>query len=149
MKYLLYTIIGCILIFILGISSGLIGIHYPHVVENQPLESPIKVVRIDGQNLTLSDGRVIIINDETGRNWRAVLSESENMIDVEEHDNGFVEVYGRQNGWICGTPWVQPIRIPIIRDTVYKNRRELIAIGKLKKGNSQEDAATDAAKPRR
>jgi len=71
------------------------------------------------------------------------------MIDVEEHDNGFVEVYGRQNGWICGTPWVQPIRIPIIRDTVYKNRRELIAIGKLKKGNSQEDAATDAAKPRR
>ena len=149
MKYLLYTIIGCVLIFILGILSGLIGIHYPHVVENQPLESPIKVVRIDGQNLTLSDGRVIIIDEETGRNWRAVLSESDNMIDVEEHDDGLVEVYGRQNGWICGNPWVQPIRIPIIRDTVYKNRRELIAIGKLKKGNSQQDALTDAAKPRR
>ena len=40
-------------------------------------------------------------------------------------------ISARQDGWVCGTPWAQPIVIPIFPVVVYRNRRELVALGRI------------------
>jgi len=148
MRVCSYILVSLVVLF-LCLKLRLVGISYPEIVENQPLESPIRVIRIEGNNVELADGRTLSLNDPSHESWSDVLAQSENMIDVEEFDSDFVAVYARQDGWVCGTPWAQPIRIPLIRDTVYKNRRELVGIGKVSKGSSQQGAPPEAYKPRR
>ena len=113
--------------------SGLVGFHYPHVIKNEPLKAPVKVMRVDEQKLFLEDGRTIEVETYPGEDLTKQLSQSDFMIDVEPAADGLVNIYARQDGWICGTPWAQAIRIPIFRDKVYKNRRELIAVGRILK----------------
>ena len=115
------------LFFFLASFMGVVGFHYPHVIQDQPLNSPIKVIRIDGNRLILQDKRVIEVEDYSNQDLTNQLAQSDFMIEIENGAANFVGVYARQNGWICGTPWAQPIRIPMFRDTVYRNRRELIS----------------------
>ena len=63
------------------------------------------------------------------------------MFDIRETGNGDVQVFGRTDGWICGTPWAQPIRIPVFRDTVYRNRKVLLAVGQIETPVSEQDGA--------
>jgi len=124
-----------LVLLVFAASLGIVGFRAPRVVQNQPLMAPIRVVSIDGAKLVLEDKRIIQTEPYSGQDLSNQLSQSDFMVDLEPGAGETVGVYARQTGWICGTPWAQPIRIPIIRDTVYKNRRQLIATGEFIRGN--------------
>ena len=50
---------GCILLFVFGVCTGVIGIDYPRVIDNQSLVSPVTISKIEGDILTLEDGRIL------------------------------------------------------------------------------------------
>ncbi|MES2923598.1 MAG: hypothetical protein V4819_18730 [Verrucomicrobiota bacterium] len=113
-----------------GIFTGFIGIRYPRVVENQPLRSPVRVVAVDGSRITLGDGVVVELDDSPMKGtWSSTMSDTHHWIDVESSGGDEVLIFGNRKGWICGTPWAQPIRIPLIPVDVYRNRREVIGFG--------------------
>lgn len=89
------------------------------------------MLRVESNRVFLADNRIIEVDLYPKQEITNQFAQSDFMIDVENGRDGIVGIYARQNGWICGTPWAQPVRIPIFRDTVYRNRRELITIGKI------------------
>lgn len=112
--------------------TGIVGFRYPHVLEDEPLRDSIKVFRIEGNEIHLADSRVVVVGTAVEDELRGAVAESELFVDVEV-DRAFATVYARQDGWVCGTPWAQPIRIPVFRDTVYRNRRQVIAFGEIRR----------------
>ena len=128
MKFVAWIIATTLLVLTVASLSGVIGLRYPRVIENEPLDNPIKVLRVDGSRLHLSDSRIIETKGPTVESLAKAISESDFYVDVEG-SGSLITVHARQDGWICGTPWAQPIRVPIFPDTVYRNRRELIAVG--------------------
>jgi hypothetical protein len=135
------------LVLVEGARLRLVGFHYPVVVQNQPLLHPIKVSLFQGTNLLLQDGDVIALDVAEASDISNTLSQSAFEVDIEGDRSGRAAIYGRRNGWICGTPWAQPIRIPLIRDIVYKNRRELIAVGDYVSSNDQPQPAANGSQP--
>ena len=142
------TILIAVAVIVLACVSGLVGFHYPHVIQNEPLHHPVAVVRVESNRLWLEDGRVLRLDGADSSQISNKLSQSEFRVDIEKGADGFLGIYARQNSWVCGTPWAQPIRIPIIRDTVYENRRELIAIAEIVKDGSQPPSVATAASSR-
>lgn len=139
--------IAVVALFIMAsVGTGLVGFHYPKVVLDEPLCNPKAVVRIDGTNIFLHDGTGIAIDSLGALEISNKLSQSAFEVDVEGAKGETAAIWARQNGWICGTPWAQPIRIPLIGDTVYKNRRQLIAVGSFL-SSSQLDGAADGKQP--
>ena len=128
----LIAVILVVALFVIACVIGLIGFHYPHVIEDEPLKFPIKVVQIEGHDLVLEDGRRMALDDwtEDRGTISEVLAQSDFQIDVEPLVGETYAVWARQDGWICGTPWAQPIRIPIFKDTVYCNRRQPVGIAR-------------------
>ena len=136
------------LLLIGGTRIGVIGWHYPYVIEDEPLRNPQKVIRVDDFCIYMANGAVIRVAGGALDNSN-MLSQSRFEADVIPWANDFisderkfykslglslrprqpVEIWARQDGKICRTPWAQPIRIPLIRDTVYKNRRQLVSVG--------------------
>jgi len=127
-------------LFVTAWAVGLIGFHYPYIIDDEPLHSPIKVVRIDGRHVLLQDDRTIEFENwmEGRATISEALSQSDFQIDLEPDSNGAYIVWGRQAGWICGTPWTQPIRIPLFKDTVYRNRRQCIGRAKEIEGQPED-----------
>ena len=131
MRIIAYTAGLMLILLVIASALGMVGFHYPHVIRDQPLNDPVKVLRVESNRLFLADNRIIEVDLYPKQEITNQFAQSDFMIDVEHGRDGIVGIYARQNGWICGTPWAQPIRIPIFRDTVYRNRRELITIGKI------------------
>ena len=112
-------------------GCGLIGFHYPRAVENDPLLAPIQVVSVEGNRLCLEDGRVLQVGQLLLEgSLKEIVEASDNRVDLEENvgpdgspRSGFL-VMAKKRGWICGTPWVRPIRFRLIPDDVPVNRRE-------------------------
>ena len=129
-KIVACVVTAAIVLFVLAWLVGVVGFHYAHVIENEPLIAPVEVTNVDGNRLVLADGRALEVDAFPGQ-LTDLLSQSDFMIDLETEGEDAVLIYARQDGWICGTRWAQPIRIPIFRDTVYKNRRQLIAHGRI------------------
>ncbi|WP_146534829.1 hypothetical protein [Rubripirellula reticaptiva] len=128
MKSIAWTVATALLVLIVASLVGVVGFHYPNVIENEPLNDPIKVLRVEGNHLHLADSRIIEIQNASDEALTKAIAESDFLVDVEG-SGSLVTVHARQDGWVCGTPWAQPIRIPLFADTVYRNRRDLIAIG--------------------
>lgn len=117
---------------ILGIATGLVGISYPVRIDNTSLRSPIKVERINGNQIVLVDGRVITL--DVNQELKDRISYSKNRVDLEGDPEGpDVWIYGDRKFMLCGTPWAQPIRIPIIPNRIPMNHRQLIAAGEISK----------------
>jgi hypothetical protein len=148
MRVAIFSLAVVALLVIAAVGTGLVGFHYPKVVVDEPLQNPQKVTRIDGTNIFLQDGRVIAIGSADSLEISNRLSQSSFQIDLERTKGETAVIWARQNGWICGTSWAQPIRIPVIRDTVYKNRRQLIATGSYG-ATSQPDDAANRSQPSR
>ena len=129
MRIFVYSVGLIFLLLVIAAALGMVGFHYPHVVQDQPLNDPVAVLHVESNRLFLADGRVIEADVDSEQEITNRLAQSDFLIDVEQGQDGFVGIYARQDGWICGTPWAQPILIPVFRDTVYRNRRELITIG--------------------
>ena len=114
----------------LSAGFGIIGFHYPRVIQNEPLLHPRKVVRLEGTNIVLQDGLVIGIESMDSNEISNKLQQSNFYVDVDDGNDAYTVIYARQDSWVCGTPWAKPIVIPLIPDDVYKNRRQLVALGK-------------------
>ena len=134
---------------ILGIVTGLIGISYPVRVDVTSLSSPIKVKRFTENQIELVDGRVITLSDASAdHEWQDRIVYSKNLVDLEgDSDGPDVWIYGDRKFKLCGTPWAQPLRIPIIPIRIHMNSRDLIAVGKITKRAEQRGAAQPATKP--
>ena len=133
--------------FVCASMIGVVGFHYPRVIPNEPLRQPQKVISVQGTNLFLESGTIIAIDTLEASDISNKLHQSGFEIDVEDSSGGPVAIYARQDGWVCGTPWAQPIRIPLIPDTTYRNRRELIALGSYLISNGQQVAAANWSQP--
>jgi hypothetical protein len=125
--FCVYAVVIGFLLFV-GNGLGFIGFCYPHIIEDQPLEYPVKVSQIQGMRLVLEDGRCLEVQNNDGLGDK--LIQADYLIQVESYPDGEVFVHARQEGWICGRPWAQPIRIPLIPQTTYRNRIKVIASGK-------------------
>lgn len=115
------------LFFLMAI--GVVGISYPRSVENNPLNSPVRVLSYQNDVLELEDGRRIKVEfvlDEFAES----LAESGNEIELQESGYGTeYEIYGKHRRFICGLPWSQPILIPLIPCDIPKYDRRMIGYG--------------------
>ena len=112
-------------------SVGIIQFHYPIAVDNDPLLTPIRVLAVVNDTLLLEDGRRLLV-DTYDRPLDEMIAATEYRIDIESDgtDAGLL-IFGTRRGWICGTPWVGLIEIPLIADPVPINYRDTIASAKL------------------
>jgi len=137
MKTAAVLLCGFVLLLAGGWAIGLVGFRYPHIVQRDPLLHPCKIRDLQGTNMVLADGRVIAFQATYPSELSNELSQSEFEVDVEPRGSSGAAIYVRHKTMICGTPWAQPIVIPVIRDTVYKQHREMIALGTYVTTNSQ------------
>lgn len=147
MKTAAIVLSGLALLLAASWASGLVGFRYPHIVQGDPLRHPCKVRDVQGTNMVLADGRVIAFHASYPSEFSNELSQSEFEVDVEGRGISGAAIYARHKTKICGTPWAQPIVIPLIRDTVYKQHREMIAFGTYVTTNSQPSAPADGSQP--
>jgi hypothetical protein len=113
-----------------AIHAGLIGFTYPRIVENEPLHTPVRVLKIENTVMTLEDGRKLEVQSLGSRELEAILKESHGTIDIETNPKiSGVVIYANRDGWVCGTPWARPLTLRLIPETVYKNRREFVDFG--------------------
>ena len=145
-------IFGCLLLtvaIILGMVTGIIGISYPVRVDVTSLKTTIKVERFTENQIELSDGRVITLSDAYADHvWQDRIVYSKNQVDLEgDADGSDVWIYGDRKFKLCGTPWEQPIRIPIIPNRIHMNFRDLIAVGKITRLAERPDAPQQDTKP--
>lgn len=125
----LATSLGCALIAMAS-HAGLIGFTYPRIIDTEPLLAPAVVVKVENTVVTLEDGTRIEIQGLTSEEIKEVLRESHQRLDIKTSANLEERlIYANRNGWVCGTPWATPLTLPLVPQTVYKNRREFVAFG--------------------
>ena len=110
------------------LSVPLVEFHYPRVVNNDPLISPVEVSHVEGNTIILADDRrfTVHLSDEP---LDQVVKNSGYQIDLESWGPE-TAIFVKRQGWICGTPWARRLfRIPLIPDDVPINHRQLIGIG--------------------
>jgi len=120
-------------LFIAADRADMIMWYYPRLVENPGLTAPIEVVKVDGNSLTLEDGRVIVLTpDADAMPIESSLSDSRNLVDVETSSNDPSQLmiyFNSRIDWICGTPWQRPITVAVIPWDIKRNRRMLLGSG--------------------
>lgn len=133
MKRLLPTtsiVIGIVFILFISGPIGLIDWHYPRRVDNDPLLAPVKVLDVDGNIISLEDGRRFAVTS-----INASL-EAPTLMEAIDASNGEVEVvtYGadvdifvKNKLWLCGTCRSRGlIKIPLFASEEHANGRNLI-----------------------
>jgi hypothetical protein len=135
------------LLLVCALMMGMAGVHYPRIIRDEPLQHPQTVVRIEGTNLVLESGAIIAFDGIEAASISNKLQQSEFAVDIDGAQGEALAIWARQDGWVCGTPWAQPIRIPLIRDTTYKNRRQMIAVGSYVRSGGQQDGSADGSRP--
>ncbi|MBI2931903.1 MAG: hypothetical protein HYY16_09645 [Planctomycetes bacterium] len=111
-------------------GCGLIGFHYPNFIDNEPLENPVRVRAIVGEDLLeLDDGRRVRL-DEKVPLAESLIRASDNLVDIEPRGTdpdgvmrGKIYVKFDLAGHFCGTPWAQLIRIPLFADNIDRYAR--------------------------
>jgi hypothetical protein len=111
---------------------GLVQLHYPRRIDNNPLRAPIRIVNVDPRgndntDLYLADGRILRFDYSPRSDILEAIQESDHEIDVETMASGDAGmVYVKRRQFICGTPWFEfcLIRIPLIPDDVPGNSRQ-------------------------
>lgn len=128
MKNVTIAALCVIALVIIGVCSGLVEIHYARKVDNQVLSNPVKVDRVDGRRIRLSDGRAIELDDgPLDDRWSRLLKAgSEIEIDSSEGDD-LLSVWGSEPRFVCGG--TAAFRIPLIPYDEDRNRRSLIGFG--------------------
>ena len=122
------VLIGLPLFLVVGSWLHLIQFHYPRAVENDPLLSPVKVQSVEGNTLVLADGRTYEVL-ACGEPLDKMIQASEFQIDIEPlGEQSEMMVYAKRRGWICGTPWVALIMIPLIPEDIPINNRAPIGM---------------------
>lgn len=112
----------------LALFTGFIDVHYTRVIDNQSLLSPMVVSKVEGNRLTLEDGRILELEDPMAfDDWPSALAANQFQIEVESGQSSDVIVWGNVRRTICGG--THAIRIPLIATDVNLNRRMTIGFG--------------------
>jgi hypothetical protein len=101
-----------------------------HIIQGEPLKSPIKVVRVDGHRFVLEDGRTMESKSLRPGTLSDMLSQSGFQVDLGPCRDGTYHVWARQRGGISNTRWRPAWRIPLFKRTVYVNGRKHIGSAK-------------------
>ena len=137
-----------VLLFTFAFFTGFIDIHYTRVIENQSLASPMTVLKVEGNTLTLEDGRILELEDPMAYNdWPSALARNRFRIEVESGQSRKVIIWGNVRRTICGG--THTIRIPLIGQDVNRNLRRTIGFGTDVTGIDQagHNAPSDSHKP--
>ncbi len=128
MKHFAIAALCMIALAFVGVRSGLVRIHYARMIDNHVLSNPLKVDRVDGRLILLSDGRAIELDDGSldDRWCRLLKAGSEIEIDTSEGDDYFL-IWGNEPRFVCGG--TATFRIPLFPYDVDGNRRSLIGVG--------------------
>ena len=116
---------------------------YRRFIQDEPLKSPVKVVRVDGHRFVLEDGRTMEFKSRRPGTLSDMLSQSGFQIDLGPFRDGTYYVWARQDGGIPHVRWRPALRIPLFKRTVYVNRRE--HIGFANEVDEQRETQRDAA----
>jgi hypothetical protein len=118
--------------FLGAYGCGLVGLHYMRAVDNDPLVAPVRVLSVQKSTLRLEDGRALQVDHLLRHDvpLRELIEASGNWVDVEPDGPQTLIVFVKTRRGICGTPWAQPVSIPLIPDNVPVNRREQIGTAK-------------------
>jgi hypothetical protein len=126
-QFSLRTLFACMSLVSLFLATEFFGIttfRYPRAFENDPLIAPIGVAMLDGDEIRLTDGRVLRFIDAPDLALiEQKLNAGDHRVDIEEYEAGRFIVYVKERGWICGTPWARLISIPLIPQDVPINHR--------------------------
>jgi|GEM_PF-7102483 len=92
-------------------------------IENEVLNSPIRIVKIENENILLQDNQKIRFTCDYGK-----LSSHTLFLQLEAAPDGEVFVYTSGKHWYCGNAKREPtplIRIPILPKTIPENYKVL------------------------
>src|SRR5438876_756655 len=91
-------------LFIAAARTDMIQWYYPRLVENPGLIAPVQVVKVDGNTLTLEDGRVIVLTPNSdAMPIESSLADSQNLVDVEtssDDPSQLVIYFNSRTDWI-------------------------------------------------
>lgn len=128
MKSFAITALCAIALTFVGVRFGVVRIHYARMIDNHVLSNAIKVDRVDGNRILLSDGRAIELDDGPLDDQRRRLFEAGSEIEIDTSDgNVSFPMWGREPRLVCGG--TAAFRIPLIPYDVDGNRRSLIGFG--------------------
>jgi len=128
MKYIIVVIV----VVAFGVYSywaKLIGFTYPNVIENQPFVNSLKITKIEGDVTTLSNGCRIKTIQRYDNNKKSHVQVGDSVYLDHIGDEEYM-VKALVDGWVCGTPWARCVTVPLIKQDVYKNRIEVVLLGK-------------------
>jgi hypothetical protein len=134
----LFALQAAVFVLLIGASElQILQLHYPRVVENDPLLAPQRVRAVSGDVITLDDGCELRV-DSSGKPLYEIIQSSDFLVDLESYDDeSRVMVFAKCRGWLCGTPWCGLIQIPLIADNVPINRREPIGFAHIVKSETE------------
>jgi hypothetical protein len=118
-----------VILLILASALNIVQFHYPRIIESDPLLAPIRVVSATGNTLTLADGRRLAV--QTDEPLDEALKVSDFRIDIEPTVGREFALHVKRRGWICGTPYMSLITIPLIPDDVSINHRGFLGTARL------------------
>jgi hypothetical protein len=130
-------------------AAGLVEFTYLNVVPNEPLKHPCKVQIIDGTNMLLESGEMISFwpryssersNEEAYSDISNQVCRSGFQIDIETNRTGNLDIFVRRHRKFRDT--IPPFVIPLVRKTVEKERREVVASGAYVRTGSKPNDAT-------
>ncbi len=125
MKHAVVICLALISIFTLGSFIGIVGFKYPVVEENEPIKNPFIIKSWDGNLFVLNDGRTFSFVDHAPISKKAIMAPG-SAVQIDESAGGICQISALHKGWVCGTPWAQLIRIPLIKQVVYRNKLYLV-----------------------
>lgn len=135
-------------------AAGLVEFTYLNVVPNEPLQHPRGVQGINVTNMVLDSGEIINFwpSDSSDRSKEELCLEISNMvshsgfqIDIETNKAGNLDILVRRYRKFRDT--VPPFVIPIVRETVGRQRRGIVACGAYAATNSQPNGPANRSQP--
>ncbi len=127
------------LALILNQLFGVIGICYLRLVDNDPLPNAETVVAIEGDSITLGDGRAIKLEREADYELRTRIQKSANRIGIETTGAGDSTLFVREPRFICGLG-MPMITLPVIPINSPRYHRKMLAFGTIdRERNANQD----------
>jgi hypothetical protein len=140
MKNFAIAALCVIALAILGVRSGLVRIRYARMIDNHVLSNPVKVDRVDGSRILLSDGRAIELDDGPLDDRWSRLLKAGSEIEIDTSDGAdYFPMWGNEPRFVCGG--TAAFRIPLIPYDVAGNRRSLIGFGSFSEESKEAEQA--------
>lgn len=151
MKYIYRLLI----IFAAGLVAcwllGWVEFTYVKVVPNEPLLHPRQISKLQGTNMVMQDGQIIALwpsypgrsTEESHGDISNKLRLSDFQVDIDTN-YGQLDIYVRHKRKFRDSS--PPFTIPLIRETVGRKSRQLLAHGEYLSSNSRSGDPTNASR---